>query len=65
MSCMADFVRDPRMFSAASFYYARFWRFGSPSANCVIPLAALASLPPSINSVTAFHFFAFFAFFAA
>ena len=38
-----------RAFSAASFCYARIELFGSPSANCVIPLAALASLPPSIT----------------
>ena len=46
---MADFVRDPEWLSAAAICYVRFELFGSPSANCVIPLAALASLPPSIS----------------
>ncbi|MBR0236640.1 MAG: hypothetical protein IJQ39_00975 [Thermoguttaceae bacterium] len=45
----ASFARDPERELAAAFCYARFELFGSPSANCVIPLAALASLPPSIN----------------
>ena len=48
---LADFVRDPEAFLTASFCYAYFRRFGSPSANCVIPLTTFASLPPSIFCV--------------
>ena len=47
----ADFVRDPERFWAASICYIRFLRFGSPLANCVIPLTAFASLPSSISFV--------------
>ena len=50
----ADFVRDPERFWAASICYIRFLRFGSPLANCVIPLTAFASLPPSISFVVLF-----------
>ena len=66
---MADFVRDPEKFLAASevvsgaerlcgrglpraglsVAIARDKRFVRLTANCVIPLAALTSLPPSIN----------------
>ena len=37
---------------AASICYIHIQRFGSPSANCVIPFASRTPLPPSISSRT-------------